>query len=205
MENKVNPYYSSLSKIIFDYLFAFFILILTFPFLFVISFIIILTAGRPVIFVQKRLGKNGREFTIYKFRTMCKDAHLQQKKYQSLNNAPGPMFKIFDDPRYVGYGRFFSRTGLDELPQIFNILKGEMSFVGPRPLPLSEAEQLSSAWSFRHLVKPGIFSEWTFAKNRHDSLTAWRELDSLTLSKGGVLYDLKLIFLTLLKSFGVIN
>lgn len=205
MPSKVNSYYSSFSKVFFDYLFALFVFIVIIPILFFISLVILVTAGHPVIFVQKRVGKAGKPFRMYKFRTMCRGAHLQQKKYQSLNKAPGPMFKIFDDPRFVGLGKFFSRTGLDELPQIINILKGEMSFVGPRPLPVSEAKQLSSAWSFRHLVKPGIFSEWTFAKNRHDSLTDWRELDRLTLTKGGVHYDLRLIFLTLLKSFGAVN
>lgn len=146
------------------------------------------------------MGKNGKVFSIYKFRTMCKGAHKQQKKLKDLNQAPGPMFKIFDDPRFVGIGRILSGTGLDELPQLFNILKGEMSLVGPRPLPVAEAKQLSSAWDFRKLVKPGIFSEWTFSGNRHRSLTDWKELDRLTLSRGGLFYDLKLILLTIHKS-----
>jgi lipopolysaccharide/colanic/teichoic acid biosynthesis glycosyltransferase len=205
MPSKVNSYYFSLLKIFFDYFFGFLILILITPILIFIGLLVLVTAGRPVIFIQKRMGKNGKGFQIYKFRTMYKGAHLQQKKLSSLNQAPGPMFKIFDDPRFTGIGRFLSKTGLDELPQIFNILKGEMSFVGPRPLPITEAKQLSSAWDFRKLVNPGIFSEWTFAKNRHDSLTDWKELDRLTLSRGGVFYDLKLIFLTLRKSLVFLN
>ncbi|NCO12685.1 sugar transferase [Candidatus Pacearchaeota archaeon] len=201
MLEKVHPYYFSFLKVFFDYLFAIIIFILIFPILFLIGLTIFISAGYPVIFIQKRMGKDGKTFQMYKFRTMYRGAHLEQDKYKSLNKAPGPMFKIFDDPRFVGIGRILSRTGLDELPQIINILKGEMSFIGPRPLPVSEAKQLSQAWSFRHLVKPGIFSEWTFADNRYNSLADWRELDRKTLSNGGIKYDLKLIFFTLIKSF----
>lgn len=200
MPHKVNSYYFSPLKVFFDYFFAFIILVLIFPILVIIYFIVLVTAGYPVIFVQKRMGRNGKPFLIYKFRTMCKGAHKQQKKFQRLNQAPGPMFKIFDDPRFVGVGRILSGTGLDELPQIFNILKGDMSFVGPRPLPISEAKQLSFSWEFRKSVKPGIFSEWTFSSNRHRSLTDWIELDRLTLSRGSIFYDLKLILLTIRKS-----
>lgn len=149
------------------------------------------------------MGKSGKSFMMYKFRTMYVGAHKQQTKLKGLNQAPGPMFKIFDDPRFVGIGKFISRVGLDELPQIFNILKGEMSFVGPRPLPVAEAKELSSAWDFRKLVRPGIFSQWTLADNRHDSLTDWKELDRKTLSQGSVTQDLELISSTLLKSFRI--
>jgi len=205
MPYRVNSYYFSLIKTLFDLLFGIFVLFFTFPILILISIIILLTAGYPFTFTQKRVGKNGKVFLIYKFRTMYVGADKQQQKLKDLNQAPGPMFKIFDDPRFVGIGKFLSRTGLDELPQLFNILKGEMSFVGPRPLPVNEVKKLSSVWDFRNEVKPGIFSEWTLASNRHDSLTDWKELDKKTLSHGGLSYDLKLIFLTLKKSLRAIN
>jgi len=205
MPYKVNNYYFSFVKVLFDYVLGLLGLSLIFPFLIVISLLIILISGWPAIFIQKRTGKSGKSFNIYKFRTMYVGAHKEQSKLKNLNQAPGPMFKIFDDPRFVGIGRILSKIGLDELPQIINILKGEMSFVGPRPLPVSEARKLSSTWDFRKQVKPGIFSEWTLANNRHDSLTDWKELDKKTLSNGGVIYDLKLIVLTLLRSLRIIK
>ena len=159
----------------------------------------------PIIFTQKRTGKDGKTFTIYKFRTMKKNASLLKHKYLEFNEAPSPMFKIHNDPRFVGIGKLLSQSGFDELPQLVNIIKGEMSFVGPRPLPVNEVKKLSSVWDFRNEVKPGIFSEWTLASNRHDSLTDWKELDKKTLSHGGLSYDLKLIFLTLKKSLRAIN
>jgi lipopolysaccharide/colanic/teichoic acid biosynthesis glycosyltransferase len=200
MPHKVNSYYSSASKLFFDYTFAFLIIPIVVPLVAFISLFVFITAGWPIFFVQKRTGKGGKPFSMYKFRTMYRNAHRQQKKLIKLNQAPGPMFKIFEDPRFVGIGRFLSGSGLDELPQIFNILKGEMSFVGPRPLPVNEAKQLSAAWEFRTAVKPGIFSEWTLAENRHNSLTDWKELDRLTVSNGGMQYDLKIIIVTLIKN-----
>jgi lipopolysaccharide/colanic/teichoic acid biosynthesis glycosyltransferase len=205
MPYKVNIYYFSFIKVIFDYFFGLLVLFFILPVLIIISFLILLISGWPAIFIQKRTGKGGNSFQIYKFRTMYVGAHKQQSKLKNLNQAPGPMFKIFNDPRFVGIGRFLSKVGLDELPQIFNILKGEMSFVGPRPLPVSEAKNLSSSWNFRKQVKPGIFSEWTLSSNRHDSLTDWKELDKKTLSQGSIIYDIKVISLTLLRSLRIIN
>jgi len=205
MPYKVNSYYFSFYKKIFDLIFGLLVLLLIFPILIIISLVIILISGWPAIFIQKRMGKNGKSFLIYKFRTMYIGAHNQQIKLKKFNQAPGPMFKIFDDPRFVGIGRILSKIGLDELPQIFNILKGEMSFVGPRPLPVAEANNLSSSWDFRKKVNPGIFSEWTLASNRHDSLTDWKELDQKTLRNGGIIYDLKIITLTLLRSLRIIK
>lgn len=199
MPHKVNDYYFSSIKSLFDLSFGLLIFIFISPLILLISLLIFIKSGWPVFFIQKRMGKNGKNFFIYKFRTMCKDAHKQQIKLKNLNQAPGPMFKIFDDPRFVGIGKFLSSTGLDELPQIINILKGEMSFIGPRPLPVAEAKKLNSNWEFRKVVKPGIFSEWTLMENRHHSLHDWKRLDQQTLVNGGIIYDLRLIFLTLLK------
>jgi lipopolysaccharide/colanic/teichoic acid biosynthesis glycosyltransferase len=135
----------------------------------------------PIFFKQKRMGQNKKSFTMYKFRTMYVGAHRHQKRYKKLNQAPGPMFKIFDDPRFVGIGKFLSRSGLDELPQIINVIKGEMNLVGPRPLPVAEAQKLDKSWDFRYQVKPGIFSEWTASPLRHKNLLLWKELDKLTV------------------------
>ncbi|MFH2118573.1 MAG: sugar transferase, partial [Candidatus Paceibacterota bacterium] len=136
--------------------------------------------------------------TTYKFRTMQKNAIMLKPKYAHLNQAPAPMFKIIKDPRFVGLGWLLSRTGLDELPQLWNILWGKMSFVGPRPLPINEAQALPKDWRlWREQVKPGIFSEWSLAKNKHRSLKNWEKLEKATLRKGNLKEDLRQMFLSL--------
>lgn len=197
---KINSYYFSYKKKLFDLSFSFFGLFFGWPFLFLISFLIFLKSGFPIFYVQKRMGKNNKIFNMYKFRTMKVFAEKENNKYSILNQAPWPMFKIFDDPRFVGDGKFLSKSGLDELPQLFNILKGEMSVVGPRPLPEKEANELvgiDPEFTFRFLVKPGIFSEWGLSENRHKSLKIWKSLDKKTVLNGGWFYDLKLIGNTL--------
>lgn len=200
MANLVHPYYFSLKKNVFDRLLAIVAILLATPILILVVVAIYVTVGQPVLYLQNRMGKNGKKFKIFKFRTMRLGAHKEQEKLRQFNQAPGPMFKIYDDPRFVGVGRWLSKSGLDELPQLFNVLKGEMSFVGPRPLPVSEVRQLGKEWGFRHLVKPGIFSEWTIADYRHRSLADWKKLDAQTLSKGGWFNDLQVIGRTLIKS-----
>jgi len=200
----IHPYYSSPTKEVFDRLLAVVLIFLSWPVLLIISLVILLSIGRPIFYVQSRVGKDGEKFRMYKFRTMRLGAHKEQAALQKLNQAPGPMFKIFDDPRFIGAGKWLSKSGLDELPQLFNVLFGQMSFVGPRPLPVAEVKKLGSDWNFRHAVKPGVFSEWTIAENRHRSLADWQKLDKLTLSQGGWSYDLKIIAKTLLKSLAFI-
>ena len=192
----MHPYHNSVAKRWFDIALALGLLVGLSPLLTAIAGIVFITAGSPVFYSQKRIGKNNREFSIFKFRTMVMGAEKNQKKLQTQNEAPYPMFKLHNDPRFVGVGRWLSNTGLDELPQLWNILRGDMSFVGPRPLPVNEAKQLlilKPAWQFRTLVKPGIFSEWSIDQQRHQSLARWQKLDALTLSQGGLLFELKLI------------
>jgi lipopolysaccharide/colanic/teichoic acid biosynthesis glycosyltransferase len=163
------------------------ILIITWPFLF-------WKIGQPIIFKQKRTGKNGKPFTIYKFRTMVKNAEsLRSKNHQQLtklNYAPAPMFKIKNDPRFLKIGKFLSYSGLDELPQLINVLEGQMSLVGPRPLPKTEADALKKIdfnwYTWRHQVKPGLFSLWVLNNERHKNLESWKrfEKETLTLNLG---------------------
>lgn len=200
----IHPYYSSQEKAIFDRLLAVVAILLSLPILLAVSLTVLVTIGQPVFYIQNRQGLNKKSFKMYKFRTMRLGAHKEQSALQKLNQAPGPMFKIFDDPRFIGAGKWLSKSGLDELPQLFNVLAGDMSFVGPRPLPVAEAQKLGKDWDFRHLVKPGVFSEWTIAENRHRSLNDWQKLDLLTLSRGGWFYDLGIINKTLLKSLSFI-
>lgn len=200
MPGQIHPYYSSWEKTIFDRFLALVAIFLTLPVFALIILAIFGTVGQPVIYVQSRIGWQGKKFKMFKFRTMHLGAHKLQAELRQFNQAPGPMFKIFDDPRFIGVGKWLSKSGLDELPQLFNVLSGEMSFVGPRPLPVSEVLQLDSDWDFRHQVKPGIFSEWTLADNRHHSLKDWKKLDQLTLSRGGWHYDIKVMTKTVAKS-----
>jgi lipopolysaccharide/colanic/teichoic acid biosynthesis glycosyltransferase len=128
---------------------------------------------------------------------MVRNATMLKPKYVKLNEAPAPMFKIKKDPRFVGAGWPLSRTGLDELPQLWNIVRGEMSFVGPRPLPVSEARALPADWrAWREQVRPGIFSQWALSQEKHLSLTKWRQLEKTTLTQGSLKTDLQQIFLT---------
>jgi lipopolysaccharide/colanic/teichoic acid biosynthesis glycosyltransferase len=170
---------------------GFFIL---FP-LFVIFYpFFIIIAKRPIIFKQKRMGKNKKSFTIYKIRTMKAGSEKKRNKLEEINIAPYPMFKAKNDPRFHAFGKTLSKFGIDEFPQLLNILKGEMSFVGPRPLPVNEARLLDSSWDFRYKVKPGILSEWALSKNRYKSLKNWKKLEKETIKNESVKNNILLIF-----------
>lgn len=195
---RIHPHYFSWQKRTFDVTISFILLVALSPLFLLIGILIALTTGWPIIFTQSRLGQHKHAFTIYKFRIMYPGADKHQWRYKQLSVAPFPMYKNWYDPRFVGIGRLLSKTGLDELPQLVNIVKGEMSFVGPRPLPIKEAGKLNDDWKFRYMVKPGIFSEWSANPQRHSSLTIWRKLEKETLANGGLHYDLKKIITTLL-------
>ncbi len=105
------------------------------------------TSPGPFVFRQKRIGKDKKSFTIYKFRTMVAEAETLKARYLKLNEADGPVFKIRSDPRYTSFGKILAHSGLDELPQLINIAKGEMAFVGPRPLPTYEAKKIPSKYN----------------------------------------------------------
>lgn len=134
-------------------------------------------SGRPVIFKQKRIGYKGRKFIIYKFRTMVRKAESLKSKYKRLNEAHGPVFKIYNDPRYTRIGKFLSHTGLDELPQLWNVVKGDMAFIGPRPLPVAEGGKLKPWMKERYNVKPGIISPWIFLGYHNTPFEKWMESD----------------------------
>ena len=196
---EIHPYYFSWQKRTFDLIIALFLLIVTLPLLILISLVILITTGTPIIYRQKRAGLKKKPFIIYKFRVMYVGAEKNQWRYRQQSSAPLPMYKNWHDPRFVGIGRLLSRTGLDELPQLVNVLKGEMSLVGPRPLPISEAKQLSKQWDFRYQVKPGIFSQWSAAFKKKLTLKEWQRLERKTLQQGGVKYEVNLIINTLKK------
>jgi len=153
-----------------------------------------LKIGYPIIFKQERFGKNKKIFTIYKIRTMKIGSEAKQKSLSKANIAPIPMFKVEDDPRFISLGKIISKLGIDELPQLLNILKGEMSFVGPRPLPVYEAVKLSSSWNFRYEARPGLISFWALSPKRYESLSKWKELEKNTLRINSVKEEVALVF-----------
>lgn len=131
-------------------------IILTFPLMILIAILIKIDSDGPVIFIQERFGKDGKRFKIYKFRSMVKDAELRLGQVINLVDLEEPVFKIKDDPRVTRFGRILRRTRFDELPQFFNVLQGDMSFVGPRPEEVQMAKHYNPWQRTRLLVKPGI-------------------------------------------------
>lgn len=191
-----HPYYFGLKKRLFDVLVAGGVLIISLPIWIFVSVGIVLDSGWPIFFRQKRFGRAKQVFWMWKFRTMRPNAEHGVSRLQSRNQAPLPMFKIVDDPRFTRFGRWLSRTGIDELPQLINILKGEMSWVGPRPLPVDQARLLPKSWEFRYAVRPGLLSLWAIDPERYTSLRAWRKLELQTLQQGGLIFDLHLLWQT---------
>lgn len=136
-------------------------LVLLLPLFIVIAFLIKKEeAEGTVFFIQKRVGKNGRTFKMYKFRSMCMDAEMKLTDLLKFNEIEGAMFKMKEDPRVTEIGKFIRRTSIDELPQLLNVLKGEMSLVGPRPPLCSEVEEYTNYDKQRLLVKPGCTGPW---------------------------------------------
>ena len=147
------------------------------PFFLVIAILIKLDSRGPVFFRQVRAGKNGREFMFYKFRSMIEDAEELKQGLMHLNELDGPVFKISEDPRITATGRFLRRTSLDELPQLINVLRGDMSLVGPRP-PLPCEVENYEGWQREKLkVVPGITCLWQISGRNHIGFTEWMRLD----------------------------
>ena len=147
---------------------------LTGPLMLLVALAIRIEDGGSALFSQTRVGQAGKHFTIHKFRTMVNDAEKLQ--IDLTNDHEGPVFKMTDDPRITKVGKFLRKTSVDELPQLFNILRGEMSLVGPRPLPVHEVEAAPVSFLDRHMVKPGLTGRWQVS-GRSD--TGFKELDEL--------------------------
>lgn len=170
------------------------LIVLSLPLMALVALMVVVSSGMPIIFRQTRIGKNGKPFTLYKFRTMVNDAEREKKKLLPYNESSGPAFKIYNDPRFTRIGRFLSHTGLDELPQLFNVLTGDMSLVGPRPLPVSEAKKLVSWMQERHTVLPGIISPAILTGKYHKNFTAWMKSDVLYIRTKTFWSDVALLF-----------
>jgi exopolysaccharide biosynthesis polyprenyl glycosylphosphotransferase len=162
------------------------------------ALLIKLTSPGPVFFVQKRLGLNKRHFGIYKFRTMVVDAEKRMKEIEHLNEVTGPVFKIKNDPRITPIGKFLRKTSIDELPQLFNVLRGDMSLVGPRPLPLRDYEGFNEDWQRRRFsVRPGVTCLWQIGGRSSISFEEWMQLDLQYIDKWSLLLDFKILLKTI--------
>lgn len=157
-----------------------------------------LTSPGPVIFKQRRSGKNGRPFTMYKFRSMQTNAEMRQAELAAYNQMSGPVFKVEGDPRITKLGKFLRRTSLDELPQLYNVLKGEMSLVGPRPLPIYEVEKFESTAQRRRLsMKPGLTCLWqVMGRNEVKSFDDWVRLDLEYIDNWSLWLDFEILLKT---------
>lgn len=154
--------------------------------------------GNP-FFSQQRVGRDGCVFQLYKFRTMVVEAETLFESVKDQNEASGHAFKMKDDPRITKIGKFLRQTSLDELPQLLNVLRGDMSFVGPRPPLPREVEEYTDYERLRLLVTPGLTCFWQTEKNRNDiSFDRWVELDLKYILERNVLLDMKLILKTVL-------
>ncbi len=174
------------------------LLVLLSPILLLAAVLIKLTSRGPAMFVQKRLGLNKRHFGIYKFRTMVADAEKRMKEIEHLNEVSGPVFKIKNDPRITPVGRFLRKTSIDELPQLLNVLKGDMSLVGPRPLPIRDYEGFSEDWQRRRFsVRPGITCLWQIGGRSSISFEKWMELDLQYIDKWSLWLDLEILVKTI--------
>jgi exopolysaccharide biosynthesis polyprenyl glycosylphosphotransferase len=157
-----------------------------------------LTSPGPVLFIQDRLGLNKRIFRIRKFRTMGQDAEKRQNELEELNEADGAVFKIQGDPRVTPVGRFLRKTSIDELPQLFNVLKGDMSLVGPRPLPIRDYTRFDTDWHRRRFsVRPGITCLWQVNGRNGITFDKWMALDIEYIDQWSLLLDFKIMLKTI--------
>jgi len=180
-----------------DIIFSVIGLIVLSPLFLIISLLIFIEDRGSVIFTQERNGKNNKVFLMYKFRSMVKDAPKMRKDMEKYNELDGPAFKMKDDPRITKIGSFIRKTSIDELPQLINVLKGEMSLVGPRPLPTYETEKCSEYQMQRLLVKPGLTCYWQISGRNDISFDEWIEMDFKYINESSILTDIKIIFLTI--------
>ncbi len=181
-----------LVKRIQDFAISFTLLILLSPLFLLISILIKLTSNGPVFFLQERVGLNKRRFKIFKFRTMIPNAEKMMAELEALNELSGPVFKIKNDPRLTPLGRFLRRSSLDELPQLLNVLLGDMSLVGPRPMAVRDFEGFSEDWQRRRFsVPPGITCLWQINGRNSVPFQQWMEMDMQYIAEWSLWLDLE--------------
>ena len=174
------------------------IFVLILPLLIIISALILLLNGWPIFYKQERIGQHGKKFMMYKFRTMKKNNNITNEDLWNKNEAPFPFFKIKNDPRVTRFGRFLRKMAWDELPQIINILKGDMDIVGVRPVLESEVKYLSDSY---YKYKPGFTGPTQIYKNRRIELDEYNFLNDNFVKNYSLLLKIKII----IQSFKVFN
>jgi exopolysaccharide biosynthesis polyprenyl glycosylphosphotransferase len=173
------------------------LLVIALPVILAIAAAIKVSSGGAVLFRQTRCGLNGRIFTLYKFRTMVEGAEERRRELQHLNEMNGPVFKVRADPRVTVFGRFLRKFSLDELPQLWNVLRGDMSLVGPRP-PIPEEVAQYQRWQRRRLsMKPGLTCLWQISGRNELDFDRWMELDLEYIDSWSPMLDLKILVKTI--------
>ncbi|MFH0931067.1 MAG: sugar transferase [Candidatus Zixiibacteriota bacterium] len=186
-----------LAKELIDKALSFILIILLSPLFLITALLVKLSSKGPVLFKQQRVGLNGRKFTLYKFRTMVENAEQLQKTLLDKNEMDGPVFKIKEDPRITKLGKFLRKTSLDELPQLFNVLLGDMSLVGPRP-PLPEEVSQYDLWHRKRLcVKPGLTCLWQINGRNKINFEKWMKLDLEYIDNWSLFLDFKILLKTI--------
>ena len=177
-------------------------LLVLWPLMLLVAVIIVIDSpGASPIFAQSRVGRDGKEFTFYKFRSMCPNAEAKLSEVMHLNEMDGPVFKIKEDPRITRVGKIIRKTSIDELPQLWNILKGDMSIVGPRPALPRETAQYDDYAKQRLLIQPGLTCYWQIQPHRNElSFEEWVALDIQYIQERSFKTDWKIIF----KTFGAV-
>lgn len=192
---KLVPY--AVSKRVLDILVSIIVIILLSWLFILVAIIVKITSPGEIIFKQTRIGKGGRKFTCYKFRSMYKDAEKRKQEIAHLNEASGPVFKIKSDPRITRFGSFIRKTSIDELPQLFNVLKGEMSLVGPRPPLPDEVACYNLYQTGRLAIKPGITCLWQISGRSNVSFDSWVELDLAYIETMSFQKDIEILLKTI--------
>ncbi len=182
-----------------DYMGALALLVVFSPVMLFATLMIKLTSPGPILFRQQRSGLNGQPFTMYKFRSMVTDAEQRKRELEQLNEMSGPVFKVTDDPRITPVGKWLRKYSIDEFPQLFNVLKGEMSLVGPRPLPVEEVKRFDDFAHRRRLsVKPGLTCLWQIkGRNEVSDFRDWVRLDLEYIDNWSLWLDLKILWQTI--------
>ena len=202
IENERSNILYEVIKRIIDIVASFTGLILLSPLILIVSMLIKLESKGEVIFKQKRVGLNGKEFYMYKFRSMVINAEELKAELESQNEMSGPMFKIKDDPRITKIGKFIRKTSIDELPQLINVIKGDMSLVGPRPSLPKEVAKFEPWMKERLEVKPGLTCIWQVSGRNNIDFEDWMKLDIKYVRERSFKLDIKLILKTVLVLLG---
>ncbi len=193
----VRPVRYAARKRVLDVLMSGLMMILLAPVFLLVALAVRLTSRGPILFCQPRVGEGGRIFTCYKFRSMCVDAEAKKQSLQHLNELSGPVFKIKNDPRMTRVGRFIRKFSLDELPQLYNVFRGDMSIVGPRPPVPHEVATYTARQCERLAVRPGLTCLWQVMGRNNIGFDHWVELDIAYIESMSFWLDCKIILKTL--------